>query len=536
VQVYPRFFSGEEAKVLPERWQWTYPIVFSHVDPKRLYTCSQRVWLTTNEGQTWEKISPDLTYADTTTLGVSGGVITRDMNGPEIYATVFALAPSYFDANTIWAGSDDGLVHVTQNNGKTWQNVTPPDMVKDTRVSIIEASHFNAGTAYVAAKRYQMDDRAPYIWKTDDYGKTWKKIVNGIRTDDYVHAVREDITQPGILYAGTEHGVYVSYNYGDNWQPLQLNLPDTQVSDLAVTEKDIVIATHGRSFYILDNVSPVREYAASLPDSSVYLFKPYYAVRNVQNAVFQYYLGKNTKDLKVEIINPEGVVIQTFMGEVPKPKLKAEEDDDEERKLPVPTIKAGLNTYSWNLRYPAATSFKGIILWGASKINGPLAPPGMYQVRITAAGRSITKPFEIKLDPRLQGITLKDVNEEFKLAMKIRDQTTRANEAVIKIRDLKSKIAKEAPTEANKALLKRLSEIEENLYQVRNQSEQDPLNFPIKVNNRLAALERSVESGDAKPTDSSYKVFDELSEELQKYLDDLNKVLQDNHLTKPDVI
>jgi photosystem II stability/assembly factor-like uncharacterized protein len=528
VQVYPRFFSGEEAKVLPERWQWTYPIVFSPVNPQRLYTCSQHVWMTTNEGQTWEKISPDLTYADSSTLGTSGGVITRDMNGPEIYATVFALAPSHFDENTLWAGSDDGLIHLTKNNGKTWEKVSPSDMVKDTRVSIIEASHFDPGTAYIAAKRYQMDDRQPYIWKTQDYGKTWKKIITGIRSGDYVHTIREDITQPGILYAGTEHGVYVSYNYGEGWQPLQLNLPDTQVSDLAVTDKDIVIGTHGRSIYVLDDVSPVREYSSSLMDSSVYLFKPYYAVRNVQNAIFQYYLGKNTKDLKIEILNPDGQVIQSFLGEVPNPKANTEDEGDEEKKIPLPTLKEGLNTYSWNLRYPAATTFKGMILWGASSINGPLAPPGIYQVRILAAGKSITRSFEIKLDPRLQGLSLKDVDEEFNLAIKIRDQASRANEAVIKIRDLKAKIARESPSETNKELFKRLNAIEENLYQIKNQSAQDPLNFPIKVNNRLAALERSVETGDSKPTDASYKVFDELSGELQKYLDELNKVIQEN--------
>ena len=214
VQVYPRFFSGEEAKTLPERWQWTYPIVFSSVDPNVLFTCSQHVWKTTNQGQSWEQISPDLTYNDTATLGVSGGVITRDMNGPEIYGTVFALAPSYHDVNIIWAGSDDGLVHITKDGGKHWENITPKDMPKNTRVSIIEASHFNAGTAYIAAKRYQMDDRTPYIWKTNDFGKTWTKIIKGIRADDYVHAVREDITRAGLLYAGTEHGVWVSYNDG----------------------------------------------------------------------------------------------------------------------------------------------------------------------------------------------------------------------------------------------------------------------------------------------------------------------------------
>jgi photosystem II stability/assembly factor-like uncharacterized protein len=278
-------FSGEEAKTLPERWQWTYPIVFSPVDPNVLFTCSQHVWKTTNEGQSWEKISPDLTYNDSTTLGVSGGVITRDMNGPEIYGTVFALAPSYQDVNIIWAGSDDGLIHITKDGGKNWENITPKDMPKNTRVSIIEASHFNAGTAYIAAKRYQMDDRTPYIWKTKDFGKTWTKIIAGIRADDYVHVVREDITRAGLLYAGTEHGVWVSYNDGASWESLSLNLPDVQVADLQVTEKDLVIGTHGRSIYVLDDISPVRSKDAGI-NPGLHLFKPYYAVRTVQKAVF----------------------------------------------------------------------------------------------------------------------------------------------------------------------------------------------------------------------------------------------------------
>jgi photosystem II stability/assembly factor-like uncharacterized protein len=533
VQVYPRFFSGEEAKVLPERWQWTYPIVFSPIDPNRLYTCSQHVWMTTNEGQNWDKISPDLTYADTATLGVSGGVITRDMNGPEIYGTVFALAPSFHDVNTLWAGSDDGLVHVTTNNGKNWENITPKDMPKDTRVSIIEASRFKAGTAYVAAKRYQMDDRAPYIWKTDDYGKTWKKIVTGIRADDYVHTVREDITRPGLLYAGTEHGVWVSFNDGDNWQPLQLDLPDTQVADIQVTEKDIVIGTHGRSIYVLDDVSPIREFKPEISESSLYLFKPYYAVRNVQNAVFEYYLNKEANNLTVEVLDPSGKTIQTYKAEkakTGKEKSTDDEDDDSGRKPKPPTMKAGLNKFEWDLRYPAATSFKGMILWGAKATSGPLSPPGTYTVKVTADGKSLSEPFTIKLDPRLKNVTIADVQEQFKIALQIRDQVSKANEAVIKIRDVKAKMAKAGITD--KDLTEQLSTIEENLYQVKNQSSQDPLNFPIRLNNKIAALGRSIETGDAKPTDASYKVYKELSAELEKQLTDLDQLMKNQTIKK----
>jgi len=524
VQVYPRFFSGEEAKTLPERWQWTYPIVFSPVDPKRLYVCSQHVWMTVNEGQTWQKISPDLTYADTSTLGTSGGVITRDMNGPEIYATVFALAPSKQDANIIWAGSDDGLIHITKNGGKTWENITPSDLPKNTRVSIIEASKYSAGTAYIAAKRYQMDDRTPYIWKTNDFGKHWKKIITGIRKDDYVHSIREDITRKGLLYAGTEHGIWVSFTDGENWQPLQLNLPDVQVSDLAVTEKDLVIGTHGRSIYVLDDIAPIREYTDSASSKMVHLYKPYYAVRNVQNAVF-YYTLKDTNDIKIEVLDAKNTLIQTFVGSKMKPKIDSTEEDDEDfRKPNPPSVNIGLNRFEWNLRYPDASSFKGMILWSAS-VRGPLAPPGKYQVRLTAAGKKITQSFEIKIDPRVKGVTNADAEERFKLAMLVHQQVGKANDAVITIRAIKDKMKKEGVLEGNEKVVAELNKIEENIYQVKNQSSQDPLNFPIKLNNRLAALERSIETGEGKPTDGAYKVYSELTAELSKELSALDKII-----------
>src|SRR5581483_10494524 len=234
---------------LKERWQWTFPIVFSPVDSKILYTSSQHLWKTTNEEQSWERISPDLTRADPKTLGDSGGPITKDQNGPEIYGTIFTIAPSFQDVNTIWTGSDDGLVFVTRDGGRNWSNVTPKDLPEFSRISMIDASQIEPGTAYLAANRYQLDDRKPYIYRTHDFGKTWTKIVNGIPDNDYAQVVREDPKHPGLLYAGTEHGIYVSFDDGANWQSLRLNLPDTQVADLVVQDDDLVAATHGRSFW-----------------------------------------------------------------------------------------------------------------------------------------------------------------------------------------------------------------------------------------------------------------------------------------------
>lgn len=506
VQPYPRYFMGEAAKTLPERVHWTFPIVFSPVNPNRLYVTSQHVWMTENEGQSWAKISPDLTRADTATLGESGGIITKDMSGPELYGTVYTLAPSFHDEQIIWAGSDDGLVHITKDHGKSWQNITPPDMPEFTRVSMIEASHFNAGTAYVAGKKYQLGDRSPYVWKTIDFGKTWKKLVNGIADGHFVHVVREDSTRQGLLYAGTEHGLYVSFNDGENWHALNLNLPDVQIPDIAVTEKDLAIATHGRSMYILDDIAPIREFDESLGEKPLHLFKPYNAVRKVQKASFQYYLANDIDTLQLEVIDPSGKTIRTFTG-------------GKSAKDTTLSVGAGLHVFEWDLRYPGATLFPGIIMWAARPQMGPMAPMGMYQVKITAGDLVETASFEIRLDPRLQGITEADIQEQFEFAMQVREAVSRANQAVIDIRDIKAKIEKQNNASRYAKIEAELSEIESTIYQVKNQSNQDPLNYPIRLNNKIAALQRIAESGEARPTDDSYTVFKELDTELELLLE-----------------
>ncbi|MFQ5789926.1 MAG: glycosyl hydrolase, partial [Acidobacteriota bacterium] len=533
IQVYPRFFSGEPASALPERWQWTFPIVFSPVEENILYTTSQHVWRTTNDGQSWERISPDLTYADPETLGPTGGLITMDMNGPEIYATVFALTPSYHDVNTIWAGSDDGLVHITRNGGKKWDNITPPDMPKYTRVSIIEESHHRPGTAYVAANRYQVDDRQPYVWRTRDYGQTWTKIVNGIQPGHFARAVREDPVREDLLFLGTEHGVDVSFDAGDRWQSLQLNLPDTPVRDLVVKSYDIVLGTHGRGFWILDDIDPLRQMTPEVYEAALTLFKPHRGVRGVENGVIQYMLKEPAEKVIVEILDETGNVIRTVEG-TPEDEKKPRPEPSFFRPPPPPppTVHAGLNRFDWDLRYQGATSFEGMIIWSAQPERGPKAPPRRYQVRVTAGGKTETQGFELEMDPRLSGITAADLQEQFELASKIRDKTSAANEAVIQIRDIRKQVDERLEASTNpdlertaEAFLEKIAAIEGELYQVKNRSNQDPLNFPIKLNNRLASLRRSVETGDARPTDGAYRVFEELSVELEGHLQNLQRAL-----------
>ena len=556
VSPYPRMFSGEPSSALKERWQWTYPIIFSPVDPNVLYTSSQHVWKTTNGGQSWERISPDLTRHDPKTMGHSGGPITGDMNGPEVYATVFALGPSKRDVNILWAGSDDGLVNVTRDGGKTWANVTPKDMPEFGRVSIIDASAFDPATAYVAVKRPLLGDKAPYIFRTTDFGRTWTKIVNGIRADDYVHAVREDHTRRGLLYAATQHGIYISYDDGANWDSLSLNLPDVPVADLIVEANDLAIATHGRGFYILDDIAPIRQYTPAMSASSdAVLFAPADAIRSTGGALLSYWLKRPAQSVTIDIIDAKGQTVRSFTSTPPATAAGAAggrgaggrgagENPPEGGEgggggrggrggggFAALSTAPGLRTVTWDMRYPAPATFPNMILWGASTA-GPTAPPGTYQVRMTADGATQTKPLVVKRNPLFTDVTDADLQEQFALSMEIRDKVSEANTAVIRIRAIKRDVADrltKSPDaklkEAGDRLTKNISAIEEEIYQVRNQSGQDPLNFPIKINNRLASLMGIVSAGDGKPIANARPIFTDLVAELKVQTDRLQRAV-----------
>jgi hypothetical protein len=530
---------GHSSADIRERFQWTYPIVFSPVDPNVLYVSSQHVFKSTNGGQSWERISPDLTRHDPTTMGPSGGPITKDQTGVETYAVVFALAPSYQDANVLWAGSDDGLVHVTRDGGKTWQNVTPKDAPPFIRINTIEASPTTAGKAYVAGIRYLVDnDRHPYVWRTTDYGATWTKIVSGIPDDDFVRSIREDPARPGLLYAGSEHTVYVSWDDGDHWQRLSQNLPDVQVADLQVAPNDLVIATHGRAFWIMYNIAPLRQLTAQVAQADVHLFDPVDPVRSVDPGVqVFYYLKKDADTVRLDFLDASGNVIRTFTGTAADTARRPAPADEfaaffggggDQR----PSVKAGSHAFTWNLRYPGYTDFEGRIFWAAGNV-GPIAVPGRYQVRLRVGNTTQTQDFEVKLDPRLQGqVTVAQLQEQFELAIKIRDRVSDANEAVIRIRKIKSQVDDRLGKTKDPAISRlgdsvktRLSAPEEEIYQVRNRSNQDPLNFPIKLNNKLAALMGVVESADAPPTAQSYEVYRHLDTLLQRQLDAVERII-----------
>jgi photosystem II stability/assembly factor-like uncharacterized protein len=544
VNPYPRMFQGEPASAVKERWQWTYPIIFSPVDPNVLYTSSQHVWKTTNGGQRWDRISPDLTRHDPKTMGHSGGPITGDMNGPEIYAVVFSLAPGKRNVNVIWAGSDDGLVHVTRNGGQSWTNVTPREMPEFGRVSQIDASAFDDGTAYVAVKRPLLNDVAPYVFRTHDFGQTWTKVVSGIAANDYVHVVREDPTRRGLLYAGTQHGVYVSYDDGDTWSSLSLNLPHVPIADLMVEENSLVLGTHGRSFYVLDNIAALRQYSpAAMASSDPVLFRPSDGVRQAGGATIQYLLKRPAQRLTLEILDRSGQVIQSFAGVSPGAAGGGGGREGGggggggrggRGGGGGPSMAAGLQSFTWNLQYPGAVTFPGMILWGASTA-GPMAVPGSYQVRLTVDGHTQSQPLAVKQHPLYTDVSQADLEEQFALAIRVRDKLSEANSAVIRIRDIKTQVADRVTKSndrrlktAGDALVKNISAVEEEIYQVRNQSGQDPLNFPIKINNRIGTLNRTVNTGDGKPIANAEPIFNDLAAELKVQTDRLARILSED--------
>jgi hypothetical protein len=444
----------------------------------------------------------------------SGGPITQDMNSPEVYGTVFAIGPGKTNANVIWAGSDDGLIHVTADGGASWTNVTPPDMPEFGRVGHIDASAFDAGSAYAAVKRPLLDDFAPYIFRTHDRGRTWKRIVKGLPPGNYVHVVREDPTRRGLLYAGTEHGVYASFDDGEEWQPLSLNLPDTPVVDLVVEANDLVIATHGRGFYILDDVGPLRQSCPPVVSARAHLFTPGDALRSADGALVQYLLREPARALTIEVLDGAGRVIASFEG-----------GNDANGKGKAP-MTPGLHGVAWDLRYPDATSFPGMVLWGAG-VAGPFAPPGTYQVRLTADGKGQSQPLVVRRHP-LYPATDADLAAQFELAIRIRDKVSEANEAVIRIRAIKADVERRLKGSndrrakaAGDVLLRSLGGIEGEIYQVRNQSGQDPLNFPIKINNRLVSLLEVVNHGDGRPIGNVPIIFEDLVRELRVQTDRL---------------
>ena len=526
VNPYPWFYSGEPAIDMVERWQWTFPIIFSPVDPNTLYASSNRLWRTTDGGTNWEALSPDLTRADPMTLGHSGGPITGDMNGPEVYATIFSVGPGKRDTDIVWTGSDDGLVHVTTDGGANWTNVTPADMPDFGRVSLIDASSFNDARAYVSARRALLDDFRPHIWKTDDFGQSWTRITNGMRDDAYVNSIREDPAREGLLYAGTNHGVYISFDDGASWQELNPGLPDIPITDVIPEHDELAMASHGRGFWSLDNIAPLRQLDATTTDRDLVLFTPVPAYRSANGVVLSWWVGEgggSAADARLEIIDADGEVVRTFEP--------AEDGGGRDRWAgPALPTGAGLRRVRWDLRTDPAATFPGMILWGV-RTMAPAVPPGVYTVRLTVGGLVETAQVEVLPHPWITDVTAEDLEAQYEFGIRIRDRVDEANRAVIAIRDVKAQLDERLAAsddarlaEAGERLREAASAVEGEIYQVRNRSNQDPLNFPIKVNNRLANLLSMSERGDGRPGSGMYAVFEIMVERLAGLLGELEGV------------
>jgi photosystem II stability/assembly factor-like uncharacterized protein len=574
ISVWMANYDGYAAANVPYRFQWTFPVFISPHDPNTLYAASQFVHRSTNQGASWQTISPDLTVHDSATLVRSGGPIHLDMTGTEWYGTIYAFTESPVTKGVLWAGSDDGLIYVSRDNGAHWDNVTPRGYGKFTRTAGIEASHFDAGTAYVAANRYQQDDFKPYLWKTTDYGKTWTPIVAGIPAGAYARSIREDPVRRGLLFGATETGVYVTFDDGARWEPLQLNLPRVSVRDLAVHGNDLIAATHGRSFWEIDDISLLRQLADSVTSRSAFLFQPSTAVRwasgggssltagqNPAGGVYiDYYLkARPTTGVTLQLLDGAGRVIRTYTSDTVKTDTLRTPIDSlatrtregmrdsiaYEPRDSVVAIRAGTNRFVWNLRYPAADRLKNTLI-DEGTLDGPLAPPGEYSARLIAGKDTLVRRFAVAADPRAPSTTA-ELLQQFTLALAVRDRINDVVAGAHQIEDLQSQLdqrtaqSKDQPyakrvSDAVKPLRDKLEAIRAELYEVGCHADECTLDQPVKLYNILITINSQVQTGDYAPTkqhgemvtDFSKKVADQLSKlgQLENTdLSALNKLL-----------
>ena len=523
INVWPDNPMGHGAEGMRYRFQWNFPILFSKHNPKRLYTFSNQVHVTESEGQEWKIISPDLTRNDPTKLKTSGGPITQDNTSVEYYCTIFAADESPLKEGLLWIGSDDGLIHLTQDGGENWSNITPKQLPEWTMINSIEPSPFDPGTCYVAGTRYKLGDYTPYLYKTTDYGVTWKTITKGIAKEDFTRVVRADPKQKGLLYAGTEHGIYVSYDDGTSWSSFQKNLPIVPITDLTIKNNSLIVATQGRSIWILDDLTVLHQLQPDNRNAQTLLFKPKESYRtkgrggkssltagtNLPNGVIVHYFLKNydaEKDtVELQFQSEDGAVIKTYSTKDKKNKLE---------------VKAGGNEFVWDTRYDGAEKLEGMIFWSAS-FSGAKAVPGSYKVRLAVNGKEQTQDFTILPDPRSES-SVADMQKQFDFVNEVNQTVDKAHKAIKNMREIRSKLkdfVKQNQSDSTatrlaaqaKTIQEDLLEVEKTLYQTQNRSNQDPLNFPIRLTNKLGHLNRLLTIDDFPPTNQDLAVKEELT-------------------------
>lgn len=543
INAWPDNPMGHGAEGAKYRFQWNFPIFFSPHDPTKLYAASNVLHVTHNGGEKWEIISPDLTRNDASKMGPSGGPITKDNTSVEYYCTIFTGAESPYEKDLILVGSDDGLLHLTRDGGKAWEKLSIAGSPEWIMWNSVEFDANAKGSFYVAGTRYKLGDYQPYLYKTKDYGKTWTKITDGIDPGHFTRVLRADPKRAGLLYAGTETGMYISFDDGSSWKPFQLNLPTVPITDLTIKNDNLIAATQGRSLWLIDDLTPLHQLHASMANADFTLFKPMPSYRmgpgfsfgrpsrtegknHPGGVMFHFNLKDTTKaSASLEIMEMSGALIKKFAT---KPDRKANEEQLR--------IKPGGNRFVWNTRYKNAEGFDGIIMWAGS-LNGPKAPPGTYKARLTVNGKSQEQEFEILKDPRTTS-SLADIQEQFKFLISVRDKLSETNLAVKKIRTTRDQInrvtepmkGKEDMKDVNdmaKSILDDMKKIEEALYQTKNRSGQDPLNYPVRLNNKLAALGGEADGSDFKPNTQVKAVFNEVTGKIDEQLQQLSKIFSD---------
>ena len=550
ISVYPDNPMGAGVITMKYRFQWNFPIFFSPHNPKRLYVCAQNLFVTENEGQTWEMISPDLTTNDTTRQRSSGGPITQDNTSVEYYCTIFTAIESPYEKDLLWTGSDDGRVNVSKDGGKNWADVTPSTAGKWMMWNCIDADPFKKGAVYIVGTKYKMDDFKPYIFKTEDYGKTWKEITNGIPAMHFARTIRADKKRAGLLYAGTEYGMYISYNDGVNWRPFQMNLPIVPITDLAIKNNDLIVATQGRAFWSIDDLTPVQQFNAATLTKKFYVLQVNDSYRrdgsvnaNAKNAgtnppngsVINYYVKDIADSMKasITILDKNKKEIKTFSTDAKEKKDQFE-------------ITKGMNQFVWNMSYPEAEKIEGMILWNGS-VGGPKAAPGQYFAKVRVNKDSAEIPFTILANPTYK-VTQQEYEDQFNTLITIRDKFSEIQKAIKNIRDMRTQIngfaerqGKDLPKEIKEkgdTINKQLTVIEEALYQTKSKSGQDVLNYPIRLNDKIGGLFDYANSGYNAPTQQVKQAYTDLSamadielKKLKQLMDvevaELNKLIRE---------
>ncbi len=550
IMQYPQVNLGTSPKDQKYRFNWNNPIVAQPQNPKIMYHGANVLFRTDNGGYTWTTISPDLTRNDTTKHGWGGVPYTNEAAGAEVYNTISYITCSPQQAGVIWVGTDDGLVHFTRDEGKSWKNVTPPGL-PESLINAIEVSTHDPGTAYIAVTRYKFDDLKPMIFVTSDYGATWKSIINGLPSDNFVRVVREDPKARGLLYAGTEHGLYISFNAGEKWQRFQSNLPTCPITDLTFADNDLVVATSGRAFWILDDLGALQQ-SLGKPDTvalklftpkDTYKFtlfsppqpSPYQGQNPRAGVIFDYYLPhhfSDTTELKLEVIDASGNVVRTFSNQKPKDFKSWPGGPQPPQVLP---SKPGLNRFSWDLQREQLPAVEGIFVMG--DYSGHYAAPGIYKLRMSTANSFSEVSVRVLPDPRLNA-SHSDFEEQQTLLMKIETAVKDLNQSVTQLRNVKGQLenrlsllkkmeGQKSLVELGEKATKSIVKWEEQLIQPKQETFQDVINFPNRLNSEFLNMKTTIDTYAPKPTDGAKSRLNDILALWEKGKKEMNRIIAD---------